>query len=180
MLTEQTRYRVTGAVFLLALAVIFLPMLFDGDGIEPLDLPPLERENIDIARVQDVQDPPDVTSTIAVRDDLRQQIDPEGYRRDTGTKFGEPVLSPDIGPPSTPQAWAVQLASFSQRENAVALRNRLRTDGYDALLSNVKENAEQRTRVAVGPMVNRNDAVELKDELGQRYDLDTLVVRFGH
>ena len=42
-MSEQTRYRITGSLFLLAVAVIFLPMLFDGDGIprvvvEPVDI----------------------------------------------------------------------------------------------------------------------------------------------
>ena len=41
MLNDRTRYRVTGTIFLLALAAIVFPMLFDGDGLEPLELPPL-------------------------------------------------------------------------------------------------------------------------------------------
>ena len=31
---ELTRYRVTGAIFLASIAIIFLPMLFDGDGLK--------------------------------------------------------------------------------------------------------------------------------------------------
>lgn len=181
MLTEQTRYRVTGAVFLVALAIILFPMLFDGDGIEPLDLPNLPRTSIDVALVENPEPPPDITSTTAARDGLRAEIDREGYRRETGTKLGEPVLSVDPDPRAVPaQAWAVQVASFAQHENAVALRDQLRDDGYDALLSRVKRGREKRTRVAVGPMINRDDAVSLKDELANRYELDALVVRFGY
>ena len=62
MLTEQTRYRVTGAVFLVALAAIFLPMLFDGDGIAPLDLPDLPRPEIE--RLEPVH-VPDTAPTLA-------------------------------------------------------------------------------------------------------------------
>jgi len=32
---ERSRYRLTGAVFIIALAVIFLPMLFDAEGLGP-------------------------------------------------------------------------------------------------------------------------------------------------
>ena len=39
---EHTRYRVTGAVFLLALAAIFLPMILDGEGLPTIEQPALD------------------------------------------------------------------------------------------------------------------------------------------
>ena len=41
---ERTRYRVTGTLFLLSLAVILLPMLLDGAGEAPLVLPAVQPE----------------------------------------------------------------------------------------------------------------------------------------
>ena len=69
-------------------------------------------------------------------------------------------------------AWAVQVGSFAAYERAVALRDQLRSDGYHALFSNVKkgnEKPDKLTRVAVGPMIDREDAVRLKAELTDRY-----------
>jgi cell division septation protein DedD len=73
----------------------------------------------------------------------------------------------------------VQLASFSTRENAVALRNQLRDDGYPALLSKVKRLTGAVTRVAIGPILSRLEADDLQRELSRRYELDAIVVRLG-
>ena len=186
MLNEQTRYRVTGSIFLLALAAIFFPMLFDGDGLDPVELPPLPEQQIDVSAVEAAQSepPPDFASTIAARDELLADMDDEGYRRETGVKIGEPVLTGEDEPLEMPaDAWAVQVGSFAAYERAVALRDQLRSDGYDALFSNVKkenEKPDKLTRVAVGPMIDREDAVRLKAELADRYELDAMVVQFAY
>ena len=80
-------------------------------------------------------------------------------------------------------AWAVQVGSFAEHDRAIALRDRLRSDGYDALASNMKtsmEKPDKLTRVAVGPMIDREDADRLRVELSDRYGLDGMVVRFGY
>lgn len=157
-------------------------MLFDGAGIESLELPPVTPEPIDVSALEDAAAPPDSAGLLAARDALRAEIDPEGYRRETGTRIGDPVLAEETAaPPAPAAAWAVQMGSFSSRGNAVALRDRLRTDGYDALLSSVKASATKLTRVAVGPMIERDAAVRLRKELDDRYaDLEPRIVRFSH
>lgn len=182
MLRDQTRYRITGAVFLVAVAVITFPMLFDGAGIEPLELPPVMPEPIDVSALEGQAAPPDSARLLAARDALRAEIDPEGYRRETATRLGDPVLAEETAAPAAvTDAWAVQMGSFSSRDNAVALRDRLRADGYDALLSNVKSSATKLTRVAVGPMIERDAALRLRQELDERYrDIAPRIVRFSH
>ena len=182
LLTERTRYRITGAVFLLAVVAIAFPMVFDGAGIEPLELPPLEPTPMDVSALEDLPAPPDSAGLLAARDALRAEIDAEGYRRASGTRVGDPVLAEESTAPSAPaEAWAVQMGSFSSRDNAVALRDRLREDGYDALLSNVKQGSAKMTRVAVGPLIERDNAVRLRQELDDRYDeVAPRLVRFSH
>ena len=180
MVTEQTRYRVTGAVFLVALAVIIVPMLFDGDGIEPLDLPALTPQNMSLPSIES---PPDMSNVITQTTKIRAEIDDDGYRRDSGTRVGEPVLLPNDDSTvdaSTVAAWAVQIASFSDRGNAVALRDKLLEDGYQALMSSHREFAEVRFRVAVGPFINEADVGRIRDELAERYGMEAIVVRFSH
>ena len=186
MLSDQTRYRVTGTIFLVALAAIFFPMLFDGDGLEPLELPPLDEQHIDVSAVEAVQDVPvpDFASTIAGRDEVLAETDAEGYRLETGVKIGEPVLAEEDEPLEMPaDAWAVQVGSFAAHERAVALRDRLRSDGYHVLVSQLKkagQKPEKLTRVAVGPMIDREDADRLKSELSDRYGVQAMVVKFGY
>ena len=186
MLSDRTRYRVTGTVFLIALAAILFPMLFDGDGLEPLELPPLPEQAIDVSALEEVRDEPvpDFAPMIAARDEMLAETDEEGYKRETGVRIGEPVLVEEDEPIEMPaDAWAVQVGSFAEHARAVALRDRLRSDGYDALFSSVKEATEEPdklTRVAVGPMIDRDDADRLKSELSERYGMEGMVVRFGY
>ena len=202
MLTDRTRYRVTGTIFLLALAAIILPMLFDGDGLEPLELPPLPAAEIDVSTIDAVGDEvvPDFAATIAARDKMLAETDTEGYRVETGVRIGEPVLAAEHELLDMPaNAWAVQVGSFAEHARAIALRNRLRADGYDALTSNMQtsmersmeapnegstegsmERQDKLTRVAVGPLIDREDADRLRAELSDRYGFDGMVVRFGY
>ena len=178
-MSDQTRYRITGAVFLIALAVIVLPMLFDADGLKTGELPELPSAGGRAVAVPEVQ--PVNDSAFERARALRDSVDEDGFSKDTSTRVGEPVLSdPDeVTPAEAGAAWAVQLASFGDRANAVALRDRLREDGYAALLSETKQGGERITRVAVGPMLDRAEAERLQVALSDRYGLRAIVVGFG-
>ena len=185
---EMTRYRVTGTIVLVSLATIFLPMLFDGDGLEPEMVEPLNSDGVELRQaidaidfstvvLEDIAEVPELKAALDAREELRETIDEKGYLEDSGTRIGDPVLT--IEDTST-IAWAVQVGSFDQSENATALRDRLLGDGYSAWLSNIRKVGSNRTRVAIGPMLLRADAVALREELVDRYDgLEALIVGFG-
>ena len=180
MLTERNRYRLTGTIFLVAVAAVLLPMLFDGEGVAPLELEAVAPADFEVER--DRSPVPDVTAAVAARDELKAAVDEDGYATGTGTRLGEPALltrreALALGLPDL--KWAVQVASFTQHENATAQRDRLLTDGYEAFLSNVKRRGEITTRVAVGPLINQGDAERLKDELNERYAFSAVLVRFS-
>ena len=184
---ELTRYRVTGAIFLVSIAIIFLPMLFDGDGLEPneslnSDLFDLQQavDRLDFSEVvpDDRSRAPELKTALEARQALRATIDEEGYLESNGTRIGDPVLSIED---TDTVIWAVQIGSFDQPDNATALRDRLLHDGYSAWLSNVRNFGGDRTRVAVGPMLLRTDALAMQEELVVRYDgLEALIVGFSH
>lgn len=166
-----------GGVFLVALAVVVLPMLFDGAGVEspaaPSLPPPAAMDAPHVAALD--------SANLANADALREQIDDAGFDRSTATRIGDPVLAPaDAGEHGAlPTAWGVQLGSFSDRTKAVALRDQLRADGYQSVLTDVKGLTGVSTRVAIGPMIERDDATRLERELEKRYGMDVIVVVFG-
>ena len=178
MLTERNRYRLTGTIFLIAVAAVVLPMLFDGEGVAPMQLDPVPIAEFELER--DDSPPPDMTPALEAREELRAIIDEDGYAVDTGTRVGEPVLLDEEQSNPADLKWAVQVAAFMQSENATALRDKLLSDGYAAFLSNVKRQGEVTTRVAVGPFINRDDAERLKAELDGRYQFASVIVNFGH
>ena len=177
MPAERTRYRITGGVLLIAMAIVILPMLFDGSGIKSPVAPVLPAA----PPVAAPQVAPLASNDLAGADALRERIDDEGVDHASATLLGDPVLAPaDRAAASVlPQAWGIQVASFSARANAIVLRDQLRTDGYQAVLSEVKGLTGTSTRVAIGPMVDRSDAVRLERELEKRYGMDAIIVLFG-
>lgn len=179
---EQTRYRVTGSLFLLALAVICLPMLLDGAGLPARELPPLLDDEPAVSTLPDAPSDPAPAAApesdfVARVEELRQQVDDEGFLTDSGTRFGEPVLS---DPAARTDTWAVQVASFSEVGNAEQFRTRLREDGYEAFISTAKLNGQVLSRVAVGPLLDAERAESLRGELSARYDVKARLMAFSN
>ena len=75
-------------------------------------------------------------------------------------------------------AWAVQLGSFSNAANALALRDRLRAKGYPAFIQGVRVKDKDIKRVYVGPELLRAKAAESRNKLEQETELQGLVVRY--
>lgn len=198
---EETRYRVTGSLFLLAVAVICLPMLFDGAGLPARSLPDLPM-NQPLPEPEPLPARPPESDFVARVAELRERVDEQGFMTDSGTRFGEPVLTPaeaDGGrerpaaeaPVPAPaaraapkagdgKAWAVQVASFAQAANAEQFRSRLRADGYEAFISTVKADERVLSRVAVGPFLDRERARTLQQELSARYDVQARLMAFSN
>lgn len=172
----QTRYRVTGSLFLLAIAIICLPMIFDGEGAAPLDLPPLDlpAQTPDVTALNTVAPDSDV---VARADELRKHYDDEGYSASNGSRVGEPVLTT---PDQATRVWAVQVASFAESDNAVKLRDELREAGFEAFISSLRSEDGIMSRVAVGPLLSSEDASEMQKQLAKSVSTDTRVMAFSN
>lgn len=79
----------------------------------------------------------------------------------------EPVAEPVRQPPpaSTTGMWAVQLGSFSNKDNAEKLAADLRKQGYAAFLSQLQTDAGQLHRVRIGPQKDRESAEAMASRL---------------
>jgi len=174
VLKQETRYRVTGSLFLLALAVILLPMLFDGAGLPTRELEPVQQ--IPVADFEVPEPVAPAPELISRTETLRAQVDDDGFQAQTDTRIGEPVLS-EVS--AATEAWAIQVASFADVDNARVFRDRLRAEGYEAFLSTVKTGTDVRTRVAVGPLQNRQQAATLQAELSTRYRVNARLMAFS-
>ena len=188
LLDKGFKQRIVGALVLVALAVIFLPMLLSRQE-EPVrdveidapampEAPPVARvevEPVDVPVAQLLPDEP-----VPLEEQAAIPLKPE------------PVVSapPAVAPAPAPQApaaapqrldadilpvsWSIQLASLSSSENAQKLQQELRNQGYNAYI----RNAEGMNRVFVGPVIERAEANRLRDQLNRQKKLNGIVVRF--
>ncbi len=78
-------------------------------------------------------------------------------------------------PAATAIGFAVQLAAFSKPEDATALRDKVRAAGFSAFTESVATDKGTLTRVRVGPVANRADAVELQSQVKAKLGLDGVV-----
>ncbi len=168
----KTRDRVVGGVFLAALAVILVPMVFDESPGPALEVDPMSE--LDIERVPEIP-LPNASTAASKRDELRQIVDEDGFLVDYGTRVGDVTIDENVDDSGY---WAVQLGSFREVDKADALRIRLKDDGQRTWISQAKINDEIMTRVAVGPFNEREAAESFRKEAAERYDIDGLVVGY--
>lgn len=176
-MSEQTRYRITGGLFLLAIAIIFVPMLFDDDGVPSVELAPVDADYQPpvVEAFEDVVPETDLAARVQA---LREEADDQGFHRTTGTRIGEPVLSL---PNDETGAWAIQLGSFSEADKATAFRDRLRADGHEAFTSMFKRREGTiMHRVAVGPFLSEERASSLAADLSDQYGETPKLMAFGN
>ncbi|RJQ48371.1 MAG: hypothetical protein C4528_02610 [Gammaproteobacteria bacterium] len=165
------KHRLTGAIILVILAVIFVPMLLDGESpttITETNIPPK---------------PDEFSSKVIPLDKIIQPVLPETFPSVSSAPSQPPETAPAAAPTppaaepapaapgktqgaaSKPGAWVVQLGSFSSEQNAMALRDQLRTKGYTAFVEKTKSGAAPLYRVNVGPELERARAEATRDAL---------------
>ena len=75
------------------------------------------------------------------------------------------------------RAWVVQVASFSEQDKALKLRDRLRKAKYPTFVESVTTNSNKLYRVRVGPVVRRENADEWQKKIARDFKLpDALVM----
>ncbi|GAB4345189.1 MAG: hypothetical protein Kow006_02060 [Gammaproteobacteria bacterium] len=167
---ERIRQRLVGAVVLVALGVIFIPMLFDTPnegwlGEERPLIPPKPAEIEELAKAPPPEiDLPPPKPAEAEAPTPRKPVPVSEAPR-------EPVTDARLA------RWAVQVGSFSSRENALRLRDSLRKQGFKAYIEVLEENGKQITRVRVGPELDEARARRLMEELKRKAKIDGIVVR---
>ncbi|MDT8384096.1 MAG: SPOR domain-containing protein [Gammaproteobacteria bacterium] len=201
-MNSQLKQRLVGAVVLVALAVIFIPMLLPGKGdlsrgIDGSNIPP-EPDYRFSAPVPAPEAPPMAAAPSLPVDDLSMDEAPdappvssvkpspvvtEPPKASPAKKATTPKAAPIKAAPSvalsekSPQAsgWVVQVGSFSSQPNAKALCEKLRKQGYACFVEAVQASADAVYRVRVGPTVSRATADKMRQKLLDVIGLQGLV-----
>lgn len=152
---ERLKKRLIGAAVLASLAVIFVPMLFEEPPPEPPSLPPLPAKppERDFASEMLREEIPAITPLAP----LVPEVEPD----EEGQGAGEPTQ-----PRTGLSAWIVQVGSFSSRDNAEQLVERLRAAELptpDPELVDIR--GKRYFRVKVGPVIERTEADRLLERV---------------
>jgi len=155
---NSLKQRLVGAVVLVALGVIFIPVLLDGSGFRA-------------RRDRDVEIPAKPDFAQVSQDTVKPIATPIDKRKTTVEKKKLQQPAKDI------QSWALQVGTFAQHDNADALQNTLRKAGYPAYVETSKADGKTSYRVRIGPELDRSRLDKLKTSLAKEQKLDGYIVR---
>ena len=203
---EAAKRRLAGAAVLVALAVIFVPMLVDDerpDGLgEPIVIPEPpefdERFDEPVAVPEDalemglpVPEPPDSDTETAQlpappapalaappASAPKPESEPQPASEKRPSQPQAPaVAGPKPVPPGT-QSWVIQVASLGSPEAARGLQDELRGKGYPAFVEQARVNGKLYYRVRVGPEIDRSRADGIARRLANETGAEPLVQRY--
>ena len=198
----ELKQRLVGAVVLVALAVIFIPMLLPGEGdlsggIDGSNIPPEPDYRFSPPALAPAAPPMAVSPILPADDEVIEQPEvvqakpkvadkpkqksasvkkPAPVKKSVAIKKSPAVVAKPMEQKSSKASgWVVQVGSFSSRQNAQALRDKLRKQGHATFVEPVKGKSGTAYRVRVGPKVSRKSAEQLRQKLAEVAGLKGLV-----
>ncbi len=195
MMERALKERIIGAAVLVLFVVLVVPVFLDGpptenDIVSERVLLPgqesqktqtvvLERNRTEPVPVANTRTPvaeptpePRPETPKAQQETVKEEKVPPAAEKkpEPAPKIVEPKPEPKREVQKTPAAsttgmWAVQLGSFSSKENADKLAADLRKQGYAAFLSQLSTSSGQLHRVRIGPQKDRQSAEAMASRL---------------
>ncbi len=173
-MNDGLKQRIIGAFVLLALAVIFLPVLFNFSEERSVDtttrIPAMpEIKPVTIAEPKRVEDVDPAPSP-----DQMYQL---GVVKPSQ---GESLLDEPSGLDDNDllKAWLVQVIALSSEAKAQQMVDELKKDGHKAFVKQAKGSSGSLYRVFVGPNVEKQKALQAKQQIDKKYGVKSIVIRF--
>ncbi|PCJ42137.1 MAG: hypothetical protein COA71_05975 [SAR86 cluster bacterium] len=184
-MSQAMKQRLVGAIVLGCLAIIFLPILLDGEGVSPAEM------NIVIPAAPAFPEPlvvePQRPTVLSDTDDIL--IEPESVIEEAVEVVDAIAVNSDINQVDNrelpildaeglPQAWSIRLGLFGDSANAETLIAELLNQGYRAYSDVAFTSQGELIAVLVGPVLTQSDAESLKTELSNSFNVEALIVDF--
>jgi len=206
-LQQNTKQRIVGTVVLLACCLIFLPIVFDGEGSyepaltsripdppqitilpEPQQTRPVIIADSDVPAVPPPETEADQPASAEQISDSDAEITSTIAQETTaaGREVSESVPAytrqdetlPQLGEDGLPSGWSVRLGLFSNADNAAILLERLQEAGYRAYMREIESDEGLLRGVFVGPWLDRQLSAGYQSSLQEEFQLAGIVVPY--
>ncbi len=201
---QKLKQRLVGAIVLVSLAVIFIPIILEGPDDEwsprshsmpepprldygadlELALPAVETPEAEDAETVEPEAPEEPEEPVAAA----IQVPPVEQPPEPVTAAPPPAQTapPQAAAPVKktetvpvpPPGWYIQVGSFSQKMNAEGLRDRLQAAGHATRLLAINIGKVQVYRVLVGPATSRASAEQQNSRLATQQQIKGIVIEY--
>ena len=178
----QIKQRLVGAIILVLLAVIFLPMIFDGEGYEAyLDdqVPPVPPALLEPTGIVpgSALDAGETGGKRLAPSSLQKGEERASANKESGLveKNQSEQKNRTAESSAAKGEWVVQVASFSQRQNAQRFRDELQKGGFTAYIESITVKNKPGYRVIAGPFKTKNEAMQGQQQIQNKFSTQGLV-----
>ena len=155
---QNLKQRLVGVVVITSLAAIFIPMLFDdpiddnGKIINELSIPAVSLgTKIKSGKtIEEIMSLPDASP-----------IKHETFERRSGMEL---------------TSWFLQVGIFGQKENAIALRDKIRKQDFSVTILKVPSSSGPLYKVRVGPALNRKKIEATKARIDKLNGINSIII----
>jgi len=196
------KQRMIGAIVLIALGVIFIPILLNGEADDGMPLfgsniPERHKSTTDMKPINlgsNISPPENNAIETIVVDKLSPKIVKPAKaivvsKEKNNLSQAKPTVKPEIKKQAKEKkglkektlkttAWVIQVGSFSNKKNALALQNKLRKKKFRAFVEAVKKQAVLSYRVRVGPEVRKKNAESIQKRLKKEMRINGIVMKY--
>lgn len=156
--------RLLGAILLVALGVIFIPVFLDGSGFK-------SRQGRSIEMPAEPEFPPlsEIRLKPVVPTRIKEEPAPSTVKKPESRKPKTELKQPV-------KAFALQVSTVTIKNNAYSLRDKLRKSGYSAYVETRTRNGKTSYRVRIGPELDKSRLEQMKKTLSKEQGLDGFIV----
>ncbi len=185
-LNVNIKQRIIGALVLVSLGIIIIPLLLNGgvtneQSISGDNIPEMPKNlNTVLAKVPKpiVMPVPRVVSSYPERENIKT---PELKTLNKQKPASEIKYQKITRPVSSKvdKAYTLQIASFSKKNNADALQNKLRKKKYQAYIESIKTPNGKIYRLRVGPYLKFEQMSTIKKQIEKQFKLkNTVIIKY--
>ncbi len=198
---QKLKQRLTGAVVLVSLAVIFIPIILEGPDDEwtprshslpeapaveyqaEIELPLPEETPVSLAIPEKETSTHPESESIVIEETVATEVVetkpvPAKVPEPQPVVQKKPAAPPVAAPAALPAGWYIQVGSFSQEMNATGLRERIVAWGFEVRTQKISTGKGTAYRVLVGPSASRAKAEKLRDKLVSKHQIKGIVVEY--